>query len=182
MRKLLLAAVAMLTLATPASAWTDRLGRQQPERSESEVTASVGINGLERCHDTRWEYYNPVESTCLTNSGKPIKVIWNGGAGKVDALDDSDQLAVMNLLPSADAPRVWKYSHTPAGQLPACDAAEMIYWLAGSRRPLGAVLGNPTLMGTINGKNMCRANVAGYIVTYSVELMDDGRWWVQRTR
>jgi len=163
MRKLLLATVAVLALAGSAQAQ----GR----------AVDSPVEGLQFCREV-----SMLVLTCVTASGKPTKVVWNGGTGKVDALDDGDQLAVMNLLPSPDGPRVWKYSYTPAGQLPACDAAEMIYWLAGSRRPLGAVLGNPTLLGTIKGKNMCRANVAGYIVTYTVELMDDGRWWVQRTR
>jgi hypothetical protein len=130
------------------------------------------IEGLSQCREV-----SMLVATCLHNqSGKQWKVIWHGGMGRLDALDDGQELAVARLGPGE--PRAFRYRHTPPGQLPTCDAAEMIYWLAGSRRPLGAVT-PPKLIGTIQGKNLCSASVmeSGY-VTYTIELMDDGRWWV----
>ena len=130
---------------------------------------SVSELGLSHCREI-----SIIAQMCLTASGKPMKVIWNGNG--LDALDDGEKLGVNRIGPGE--PRVFKYSYTPPGQLPTCDAAEMIYWLAGSRRPLGAVT-PPKLIGTIQGKNLCSASVmeSGY-VTYTIELMDDGRWWV----
>jgi len=116
-----------------------------------------------------------IRQTCLKD-GKPWTVIWQGSG--LDALDDGKELAVMRIGPGE--PRALRYFHTPRGQLPACDAAEMIYWLAGTRRPLGAVV-PPETIGTIKGKNLCSASVmGGGYVTYTIELMDDGRWWVHR--
>jgi hypothetical protein len=132
---------------------------------------SVSELGLSHCREI-----SIIAQMCLTASGKPMKVIWNGNG--LDALDDGEKLGVNRIGPGE--PRVFKYSYTPPGQLPTCDAAEMIYWLvSGTRWAMGAV-SPPTLIGTIQGKNLCSAYVAGRHVTYSIELMDDGRWWVHR--
>ena len=158
MKKLLMVAAAVAALTTP-------------------TLADPNIEGLSGCRKV-----SMLVETCFTASGKPINVIYNDN--QVDALDDGkEQLAVMNLLAKLgmggpNQPRVFKYSYTPQGQLPACDAAEMVKWLAGTRRPLGAVW-YPTSTGTVKGKNLCAANVAGHRVNYSIELLDDGRWWAQ---
>jgi len=114
--------------------------------------------------------------------GNPWKVISNGSG--LDALDDGKELAVMRLGSFGPGEsRAVRYFHTPPGKLPACDSAEMIYWLAGTRKPLGSII-SPKLIGTSQGKNLCAATIMGGMggayVTYTIELLDDGRWWVHR--
>ena len=183
MTNLLITTAALLALMGAAQAgWItemeQRLKAEQAQARSRDVTAEIGISGLTQCHHTAFWYTSiPAEATCWSeSSNKSVKVYLMQGLP--DSLDDGETLRVRD--PYLEGPVV-TYRYTPEGQLPACDSAQVVNIIAKIRnRPRSAIF-NPQEIGTTQtGKRLCTVAIASrYWSNYTVEWLNDGRYWVQ---
>jgi hypothetical protein len=164
MRKLLIATAAVLAFASAAQAapaWEipDDFSQCKEITSPYGKWSEVG----------RWV----TEMNCWSfASAKNVKLIYDAN-GQLDAIDDGETLRVKNWFARSGQEERLTFYYTPAGQLPECNAAEILKVLARiNNRTLAFAPASRTL-GTRNGKNFCNG--------YTVERMDDGRFWVQMT-
>jgi hypothetical protein len=148
-----------------------------------DVTARVGIDGLTECRDTA--IYNDLvvtESTCWAASlQRSVKVIWDGN--NVGAVDDGERLIVKNGLWRPGEPKWTTFYCSKRGQLPACDAADVVKILARSTNTTLSGIFSPTAISASNGKNICTAGIRTGTNYYTVTWTDQvaGRYWVQFT-
>jgi hypothetical protein len=152
------------------------------------------------CRDTASQYGIVTEVTCRSYaSGRSVKMIFNGN-GRVEAFDDGNTLRVSEGLEESEAkrrvyagpgqPDEATYYYAPAGELPACNSANVVKVLA---RITGSTLAGimyPRALGANNGRNLCTVGIARWSfpygnpqATYTVEWTDQasGRYWVQIT-
>jgi hypothetical protein len=172
MRKLLMTTAALLAFVSAAQA-------QDLSSTEADNAVRGILNGLA-----------PGQSPSDPNAEKVAKVIYDGN-GHIDAiLGTKGNLIVMNAWPKVGAPLGFVRPATPAGQLAACDSAQVVQTLAQITGSTLAGIMYPRALGGNEGKNICTAGIARWSapsvnnqVTYTVEWLDktSGRFWVQIT-
>jgi len=181
MRKLLITTTALLALTGAAQAgWIaemeQRAKTEQAQARARDVTAEIGIAGFTQCHHTAFWYTSiPAEATCWSeSSNKSVKVYLM--QGRPDALDDGENLRVRATVRPAVT-----YRYTPEGQLPACDSAQVVNIIATiHNRPRSAIFDPREIGTTQTGKKLCTVAVASpHWSNYTVEWLNDGRYWVQ---